>query len=327
MARDEFVRSDSIDSTFSVVIPTFNRSRLLTRAIESTLAQTIRPGEVIVVDDGSTDDTAAVCRKYQGRVTYLRQDNQGAAAARNTGIRLACHPWIAFLDSDDYWTVSHLERMAAAIAATWGEARFYFCDMARPAAGATLWTTIGFRPGHPFHLTRDATAWMLMKRQPAPLPCSVFKASALKDSGGFDTRFRVSEDAELFCRLGIKGPACAVSGVGGVETADDRPETRLSTLSSEETEIHWKCHAMLWQGILDRFPGLEPRYRRLVRYNAAVTYLRLTKALWHSGKVLPSFVSVLRCLRAAEPAFLGWVIRHRTASGWEFRVRPPCQET
>jgi len=83
---------------------------------------------------------------------------------------------------------------------------------------------------------------------------------------------------------------------------------------------------MLWRGVLDRFPGLEPRYRRRVRYNLADTYLRLSKSLWHSGRVLPTAWSVVQCAWAAEPAFIGWLIRHRTASGWEAHVRPQSQE-
>ena len=95
---------------FSVIIPTFNRRRVLTEAIESVIAQTFADYEIIVVDDGSTDDTASfVTRQYPG-VRLIRQPNKGVSSARNTGIKVAHGHWLAFLDSDDLWTARKLER-------------------------------------------------------------------------------------------------------------------------------------------------------------------------------------------------------------------------
>src|SRR4051812_21240165 len=98
-------------SEISAIIPTYNRSGVLKRAIESVLNQTAPPAQLIVVDDGSTDETPELCRSFKSRIHYVRQDNAGASTSRNAGIRLAASPWIAFLDSDDYWTPLHLERI------------------------------------------------------------------------------------------------------------------------------------------------------------------------------------------------------------------------
>lgn len=87
----------------SVVIPTFNRATLLLRAIESVLANIRHGDEVIVVDDGSTDDTAGRMAQYADRVRYARLPHAGAGATRNAGVRLATRPLVAFLDSDDMW--------------------------------------------------------------------------------------------------------------------------------------------------------------------------------------------------------------------------------
>jgi glycosyltransferase involved in cell wall biosynthesis len=88
----------------SVIIPTFDRSRKLIRALRSVLNQRFRDYEIIVVDDGSSDDTCHALTPYRPMIRYVKkQVNQGVSAARNSGIRLACAPWIAFLDSDDYW--------------------------------------------------------------------------------------------------------------------------------------------------------------------------------------------------------------------------------
>jgi len=93
----------------SVVIPTYNRQDLVVEAIESVLAQTYTGFEVIVVDDGSTDETAARIEPYLDRVNYRTQENRGVAAARNTGIRLAQGEFVCFLDSDDLWEPAKLE--------------------------------------------------------------------------------------------------------------------------------------------------------------------------------------------------------------------------
>jgi glycosyltransferase involved in cell wall biosynthesis len=94
----------------SVVIPTYNRARLVEEAIASVLRQTMPVHEVIVVDDGSTDATRELIRGHDGPITLVTQDHLGAAAARNRGLARATGDWVAFLDSDDIWTPSKLEK-------------------------------------------------------------------------------------------------------------------------------------------------------------------------------------------------------------------------
>ena len=101
----------------SVVIPTYNYGHFVCDAIDSALAQTYAPVEVIVVDDGSTDDTRERVGRYGGRVRYIHQPNQGLSAARNTGIRAARGSLIALLDSDDRWHVRRLEVQTAYLSA------------------------------------------------------------------------------------------------------------------------------------------------------------------------------------------------------------------
>lgn len=92
----------------TVVIPVHNGAAHLAAAIESVFAQTAMPASVIVVDDGSTDATPGVAAQFGSRIRYLRQDNAGAAAARNAGVRRAETSHVAFLDADDLWTTSKL---------------------------------------------------------------------------------------------------------------------------------------------------------------------------------------------------------------------------
>ena len=87
----------------SVVIPSFNNGAYVGQAVESVLSQGYEDLEIIVVDDGSTDNTREVLTAYQDSVSYIYQDNSGAPVARNTGISAAKGEYIAFLDSDDTW--------------------------------------------------------------------------------------------------------------------------------------------------------------------------------------------------------------------------------
>lgn len=93
----------------SVVIPAYNAGKYLGRAIDSVLAQTRPADEIIVVDDGSTDNTAEVAHGYGEKICFIRQENAGASVARNTGIEAAAGEWIAFLDADDEWLACKLK--------------------------------------------------------------------------------------------------------------------------------------------------------------------------------------------------------------------------
>jgi len=103
-------KDDTSAWTVSVVIPAYNAGQYIGRALDSVLGQTQKADEIIVVDDGSTDETAAIVAKYADRVKYIRQENRGASAARNTGIKAAGSEWVAFLDGDDEWLGEKLQK-------------------------------------------------------------------------------------------------------------------------------------------------------------------------------------------------------------------------
>jgi len=100
----------------SVIIPTYNSARFLTEAIDSVLAQSFKDFEILVIDDGSTDETKAVMQRYGSPVRYIYQANAGVAAARNRGIELSRGKYVAFLDADDAWFADKLETQLDALA-------------------------------------------------------------------------------------------------------------------------------------------------------------------------------------------------------------------
>ncbi|MGA2565115.1 MAG: glycosyltransferase family A protein, partial [Steroidobacteraceae bacterium] len=111
-------------TTISCIVPVFNGARFLGEALDSILAQTLPPTEIIVVDDGSIDATAEVAAAYAPRVSVVRQANAGPASARNRGIDLATGEFISFLDADDLW---HKEKLARQMQALIADASAGFC--------------------------------------------------------------------------------------------------------------------------------------------------------------------------------------------------------
>lgn len=103
----------SVQPSVSVIIPVLNGEKYLAEAIRSVLSQTHSPLEILVVDDGSVDRSAEIAESYGEAVRCFRQASQGAAAARNTGIRLARGNYLAFLDADDWWVPHKTERQLA----------------------------------------------------------------------------------------------------------------------------------------------------------------------------------------------------------------------
>ena len=121
-------------SAVSVIIPTYNCARFLRQSVDSMVEQTVRPAEIIVVDDGSTDETPAVLANYGSRITAVRGEHAGYAAARNLGLHRARSEWIAFHDADD---IALPDRLAAQLDALrqHGSCEAVFCNGERMTEG------------------------------------------------------------------------------------------------------------------------------------------------------------------------------------------------
>ncbi|MGD9570377.1 MAG: glycosyltransferase family A protein [Thermoleophilia bacterium] len=258
------------------MIPTYNRAALVTRAIESALAQERPPDEVIVVDDGSVDDTSERVAAFGDAVRYVRQENAGGAAARNRGVHEARGRWIAFLDSDDVWEAGHLAAMERAIAATGGSAGFYFGDVTRTALEGRqrLWDLCGMRAAPPQEIRGDASEWVMMARQPMMLQATVFDRDTYVRAGGLREGLTRRHDTHLFLALGLGHPACAVPGAGARMTSDDDTGTRLIDRHDGRSLVYWDCTVALYEDVLDRSP-LRPEDRREVRRRLGFAHLRL----------------------------------------------------
>ena len=179
----------------SVVIPAFNAEALVAEAIESVLAQSYAPVEVILVDDGSTDRTAAVASRYP--VTRLTQDNGGHASARNAGVAAAHGPLVAFLDADDLWLPSKLSAEVAHLMAH-PEVGYVLVRMQRVLLPGAPWP-----PGTPAHWFQEPQAGTLPS-------AGLIRRSVLDSIGPFDTSFRHGSDTEWQARAADAGTRWAL---------------------------------------------------------------------------------------------------------------------
>lgn len=289
---------------FTAVIPTYNRGALAARAVQSVLAQTKRPLEIIVVDDGSQDDTKAQIDALGDAVTYVYQPNAGSAAARNNGMRRAQCDWIALLDSDDVWQPDHLEKMAAAIAATNGVGCFYFADTIRPSekGGGSRWEAVDFYASKPHQLCDSAADWVLMRPQPMMLQSTVFNKAAYLAAGGFLPVLRYRDDTHLFLKLGLDGAVCAVSHLGTVMTSDDVPENRL-TLSYDHGLRGNQMQVIMFEDLLQSMPHLSAAHRQELQQRLSYAYLALARHAWRKRRFSDLARQISRAI-ATQPGIL-----------------------
>ena len=183
----------------SVVIPTYNRVKLLPRALDSVIRQTQPVDEIIVVDDGSDDTTVSlIAQRYPG-VSLLVQSNQGVSAARNKGIRHARNDWVAFLDSDDEWCPNKVEQQAASISQH-SDTVLCHCD--------ERWIRNGRRV-NPMKKHAKAGGWIFEQCLPRCVisPSAVIlRRSLLDEVGWFDETLPACEDYDLWLRVCAKYP-------------------------------------------------------------------------------------------------------------------------
>jgi hypothetical protein len=277
----------------SAVIPSYNRAHLVARAITSVLDQSLPPAEIIVVDDGSTDDTEQAVRRFGERVRYVRQENAGGARARNRGVEEAAFGWVAFLDSDDVWTGTHLETIALAIGATKGRAAFYFDDMVLPDPPDTTWWELGgFFLETDHVLVPDASEWVLREYQPMMLQTTVCNREIFQEEGGLWEVLRNAHDTHFFLKVGIGRPACAVRGRGCVQTADAPGSTRLTSGTMEVHRFINKTQA--FRDILRTKPELTTVQRRLLNSRLASSYWTLGRFAWEDRRYGSFLANALR---------------------------------
>jgi glycosyltransferase involved in cell wall biosynthesis len=198
--------------TVSALIPSYNRRKYVLRAIESVLSQTVPVDQIIVVDDGSTDGTVgAIRRSYGPRITLITQANMGASAARARGIREATGEWIGFLDSDDIWLPTKIERQFEALAGREKDFGACFTDCQFTDRPQTAFESAGLKKHGSFGVLDNPLPYLLARHPVVFIPSLLVRKSLAEQVGGFDGAMIVAEDTDFLFRLALRTNFCFVS--------------------------------------------------------------------------------------------------------------------
>lgn len=187
---------DSKSPRVSIIIPSYNKARYVAEAIQSALVQTYRSFEIIVVDDGSTDHTREVVARFGNQITYIWQENQGLAGARNTGLQASRGELIGLLDADDQWHPGFLETMVSLASACLRAAVYYCRAQGMDVDGLDLPQVLGGPPRQP------ETMYRAMLRGNFLIPSTILmRRSVAMSAGRFDQTLRSCEDWDLWLRI------------------------------------------------------------------------------------------------------------------------------
>jgi glycosyltransferase involved in cell wall biosynthesis len=252
----------------AVVIPAWNSAGLIEQAMRSVRLQTRAPAEILVVDDGSTDDTAAVAERAGARV--IRQANAGPGAARNAGVRAASSPLVAFLDADDWYAADKLEKSVRAIE-----------ELSATAVCSDAWIVVD---GHVVACKSDRhvvppvlTLERLLQGNPIVCSTMVVRRDAVLDAGGFDEdrALVATEDWDLWLRLAQREPIAYI----------DEPLTYYRTLHGSLSGNERFQRGV--DRILDKVEQIyrhEPHFLKLVRRRRADVRLDVAWDLLAQGR-------------------------------------------
>jgi glycosyltransferase involved in cell wall biosynthesis len=282
--------------SISVVVPTYNRSKIVLAGIESVLAQTYPAFEIIVVDDGSSDGTGEMLQRFVDQrsgsgkaapeIRYFYQSNQGQSAARNKGIAEARGEWIAFLDSDDPWSPEKLEWQVRAIAQFKNNCGACFTDAKlynNLNLNTTAFRTTDAHYEQPIGILPDPALLMTKPFGTCWLQTFVIRTDLIRQLGGFDRDLHFAEDQDFLFRLALITNYCYVN---------------IPLVSIDRTDVHSD-------------PNMAPRLwdKLEVRLQNAQS---LTEKWLRLDTVLPSNVrkSTVQKLRAIHSAWANWYLEN-----------------
>jgi len=189
---------------FSVIIPLYNKAPYIAKAIESVLGQTFRDFEVIVIDDGSTDQSLEVAKTFENKsITIISQPNSGVSTARNNGVKLAKHPYICFLDADDWWHPTFLEEMKRLITDFPG-AGIYGSGYYIVKHGQERIAPIGVPQGFERGIIDYCEVYAKTLCMPLTSISVVIPKHIFDEEEGFKSQLKFGEDFDLWIRIALK---------------------------------------------------------------------------------------------------------------------------
>jgi len=280
----------------SVVIATYNRAGLIQETIDSVLRQTFRDFELLVVDDGSTDNTKELLKPYGDQLRYLRQENRGASAARNLGVQHARAGWISIQDSDDVCAPDHLETLWSAVQKQPEIGMVFangaYLDDPDPDGKLIIPRKKSERLAKNGVALNDLFATSIVRLQAALL-----SKQAFLEIGGLDEELRICMDLDLSFRFFMRFP---VAYLDKVVFFYRRHQGNIG----RDQELRLLENLRVIEKLLQEFPSaLEILGRRRINRRKAYRNYRLAKSRWKTGANERATEAILQAI-ALRPYFL-----------------------
>ena len=291
----------------SVIIPARNSGPFIGRALRSALNQDYPLKEIIVVDDGSSDDTYDVARSFGSPVICVRQQHSGAAAARNRAIRESSGEFIAFLDSDDEWLAGRLSKCIRPMLDDPAIGMTYCLSRRKKADGTEVILNEEFEK----HRTFPRIPWPDALQS---TPATTCRRSVLERAGFFEESLSSWEDQDLWIRMAEAGGVQSIQEVLAI--VYDRPD---SSSKKSDTETVRECYYRVIERAFSRHPQLYEPHRKLILADYflvwGINYYSLgqnstaRRFLLKSFSYIPTFRAFLFILRTLLPARVLGVLR------------------
>lgn len=297
----------------SVIIPSYNQAQFVASAVESALAQTHPDVEIIVVDDGSTDETRAVLDAYCERIRYIYQENRGLAAARNAGFLASHGDYLLFLDSDD---VIHPDKLALHVHFLEAERDFGLSYSAWQQVNEDGTQVLGeVRPNKQGQLLRE----LLLRRFFFFASATVIRRQCLDEVGLFDESLRWGEDADMWLRMARAGYAFGYQ---------DRPLLQYRIHGSSMTANVSPLQVEGWLAVLDKFfadPELPADIRALEAKAHSVLYYETAGRYYRVGAIKMARQNLARAIHTCPSLDDEWLLEWIAGTALDPRTPNPDQ--
>lgn len=286
-----------------VIVPAYNAARYLSVAIESVRAQTFEDWRIVLVNDGSTDDTAAIASRYAGqlgaKLKYVEQPNQGLPAARNAAIRNSSAEYLALLDADDVWLPQRLEASLQ-------------CFENRPAVGLSYgfiaWIDAQGKILRTFaerqkHGEGKIAPYIYMRSVHLPCPTITFRRKCVEEVGLFDESLRATEDRDLWLRIALRYEVALVpSLLAHYRTSAGSMSSDPERMLQAQLRFIGKHYGAAGCGRMARRIALSRSYQQYAE--ALGSRRRMGSALWSCLRAVALYPADLSAARTAASVVL-----------------------
>jgi glycosyltransferase involved in cell wall biosynthesis len=272
---------------FSIIIPLYNKSAYIEKAVKSVLAQTFAHFELIIVNDGSTDESVNIVQQFTDlRIRIINQPNLGVSSARNKGINKASYDYIAFLDADDWWDKNFLEEMNNLIEEV-PEAGLYGCNYFHVKNKQNRLSKVGLSEGFKFGYINYFNTYS--NTFAVPFNCSfvVVKKQVLLENDGFNHNLKFGEDFDLWVRIALNDKIAYVNKPLAYSNQDVDSNNRALGTKLWKPENHFIFNLAYLEveektnlSLKILLDGL--RVRALIRYRLAALYQKETNSILQS---------------------------------------------